>query len=710
MDEKEKEFHDSFSELAYSSLQNSYPELLSKSQGFQVLDSNDQQTKGLGVYALEIGGKHFYIPVFFVKGRLKPLELLYDKQKDVFMPLEKEFVNDIMKNAMSDIGDTTRLPRVGLSNPNLEIYANPPRTGRTVTAAAKVNIQDFLAKESSVSVPLPLFIAAAPGIIKKAFAKFLKDTPDYTEKLLEFYDWGMIKEALAADSRIPKACKEDLVIVDQLLDKQASASMSKEVLSQGFSILDKRAMAADAYFTDSISKMESVTDTGMYRIMDSTGDVKNYLVVQRTCDDDRNMEINQGYMWETKQEVNPAFHNPKRSMDIIDLGKGIIYPQCSQAVMGRRSLDEPGLLDTIISSMPTVKDIKLGKRYVFLRKKGEVIVATECFELTDVSEENGLRKYTARRCNDGKKTKLLVGSSLDCIGRPRENTISLSRNIRAIPIERSCGDPDKFSGQSPKMLEVQAVDKGVSRVHVYSDGIEYSVKAPFYRNSGLNKKAMAQALCVDLNIKGEDATRLIKEATAESHSSCFLVKQAVPMNYAQPASYGPQYRPSNIGQLTNPPVQQGQYWPEQYYRETYNPQAPAQNREGFRLNIGPDNMAEQPQGTMDSSFASMAAGTGNQNIMEAGTVVSLSKCTDIDDMVEQYMPDIKKAMDRIGRMLFLYFYQADKFADKYNSTELRETEESLRNLFKDMGRVVHKFGTKKAKVHGMVESDGQGES
>lgn len=712
MDEKEKEFHDSFSELAYSSLQNSFPELLENSKGFQVLDSNDQKTKGLGVYALDVGGKHYYIPVFFVKGRLKPLELLYDKQKDVFMPLEKEYVNDIMKSQLADVGENTRLPRVGLSNPNLEIYANPPRTGRTVTASANISARDFLEglqKESKVDIPLPLFIATSPELVKKAFAKFLKKNPAYTEKLLEFYDWPIIKEALLANPRIPKKPDNSLVIIDNVLDKQASADMSRRVIKDGFAILDKRAMASDAYFTNSISRMESVTDTGMYRIMDSKGDVKNYLVVQKTCDKDRDMGKQQGYHGAMCSNTN-AFHSPDREMDIIDLGKGIVYPKCSKSVMGRRALDEPGLLDSIIASMPTADELKLGKKYVFMMRKGEALIATDCFELTDVSEEEGVTKYSALRCKDRKKCRLLIRPGIRCLGRPKEDTIALSKDIKAIPIDMYGGNPDKFSGQSPKMMEVQAVDKGVGRVEIYSDGIEYSVKAPFYRKSGLSKRAVAEALCIDLNMRGKDVSRLIKEASQEKRSSCYIIKQAVPMNYQQPASYGPQYQPQNVAQLSNPPVQQGQYWPEQYYRETYNPHAPAQNREGFRLNIGPGNMAEQPTGSMDSQYAMMGAQTGNKNIMEAGTVMSLSKCQDIDDMVESYIPDLKRAMDRIGRMLFLYFYQADKFADKYNQTELRETEESLRNLFKDMGKVVHKFGTKKAKVHGMIESDGQGES
>ena len=131
--------------------------------------------------------------------------------------------------------------------------------------------------------------------------------------------------------------------------------------------------------------------------------------------------------------------------------------------------------------------------------------------------------------------------------------------------------------------------------------------------------------------------------------------------------------------------------------------APLGPRDGFRLSVGPDNIAEQPE-HMNPSDAMSGAKTGQKDIMEAGTISSMAKFTDIDDLIDGYLPDLKKALDKVGRMIFMYWYKADEFLDKYTDTELKETEDMLRNLFKELGKTIHKFKTQKSETCNMIES------
>lgn len=709
-------FEQSFSELAYSALQNSYPDLLEKSVGFQLVDSNDENTKALGIFALDFAGSYYYIPAFFVGGKLKPLELMYDRSNDKFIPLERDWVTLISKNVHSDIGKSMKMPKLGISNPNLEPYANPPRTGRTVTASARLGVKDIdkmlskLAAEDT-SLPITLFLSLAPKMVKNAFLQHMQANPDYTEQLLEHYDWGIIKEACLANpnKHMPKDSVDEFKVIDDPLDKQASVQATKKVLEDGIYVLDKRAgMASDAFFTDSIMKFEGVTDTGMYKIMDSDGDVKNFLVVQKECDTDQNK-------YDSSYNMDRAGnqHTKPRKICIVDLKEGVYYETNSNApLMGQKNHESKALMDTVLKSLPFIGDMVPGNKYILMMKKGEGFVSRGAIEVTSQVEKDGMSVFHGRCLSSMKPCKILVRPGTKSLGVPRENVITATSDVRALPLSTR-GDSDRFLNQSPKMLEAQAYDKGVNKVNVFSDGIEFSIRTYGGSKSNLTKKAAIETLCLGLNMKSKDALRLIKEAEDEKRSSCFI-KQAVSPYGGMPMYAGPQYAPQPMAQMTDPMYQAQQYWPEQYWNEQWMPATPIGPRDGFSPRIGPENMAEQPnhynpsmmglQG-MDSQQASQAAKTGDKGIMDAGTISSLASFSDIDDLIDSYLPDLEKAMDKVGRMIFMYWYKTDKFADKYTNTEIKEIEDMLRNLFKELGKTIYKFKTSKSEAHNMIETN-----
>jgi len=704
---QDHEFEKSFSELAYSALQNSYPDLLQKSVGFQLVDSNDENTKALGLFAINLSGKHYYIPVFFVGGKLKPLELIYDKEKDQFLPLERDWISLISKPDMMDMGQSVKPPKIGLSNPNLEPYANPPRTGRTVTSSAQMKsaLDDMLKVASGGTKPLPLFLALAKPLVKKAYLSFMKDNPEYTEKLLEHYDWDIIKQACLTNTQKfkPRESKDEFYIVEDLLDKKASVENAKAVLEDGICVIDKRAgMSSDAYFTDAIAKFETVKDTGIYKIMDSQGDVRNYLVIQNTHDTDKNNNENN---LRHAERSFPGGCPPQYSkVCVVDLKDGKLYrTKAGSEIMGQRNHDERHLMDTILKALPNVTEMRPGNKYVLVMKQGYNLVSSGCFEIMGECERDGCSEYQARCCYSWKRdpVKLLIRpNGTKSIGRPRDRVITMTADVKAIPI-KSVETSDKFHCQSPKTLEVQAYDKGLNKVEVSCDGIEYSIQTVGHQKSSLTKKAAIETLCLGMNMKSSDALRLVKEAKDHRRTHAF-VKQAVGPYDSPPAYGGPQYSPMPMAQMTNPPQQAQQYWPEQYWQEKWQTPTPIGPRDGFSVGIGQENMAQQPQ-HMNPSQAMQGAQTGDKDILNAGTISSMAAFNDIDDLIDSYLPDLQKALDKIGRMIFMYWYKTDKFADKYTDTEIKETEDMLRNLFKELGKTIYKFKTSKSETYNLME-------
>jgi hypothetical protein len=699
---QDHQFEKSFSELAYSALQNSYPDLLEKSVGFQLVDSNDENTKALGIFAVDMGGSHFYIPVFFVSGKLKPLELMYDRRSDRFVPLERTWVNLISKPQNMDIGQSIKMPRIGISNPNLEPYANPPRTGRVVTSSAQLEESDVdnMLKQAAdeESLPITLFLSMAPPLVKKAYLNFLNENPEYTNALLEHYTWDVIKEACLVDPNkyVPIKPKDEFAVLTDPLDKRASVEATKSIINDGYFVLDKRAgMASDAYFTDAIMKFESATDTGVYKIMDSTGDVKNYLVIQNECDEDKNK-------YDSSYHMNRAAdqHSPNRRVCVVDIRDGTFYKSTSaKPVMGQRNHDSRFLMNTIIESLPSSAEMIPGKRYFLIMKKGDSYVSRGPFDITGMTERDGMSQFLARN-SKCKSVKILIRPGTKSLGTPRERVITATSDVKVIPVQGE-GDWDKFCCQSPKALEACAYDRGINKVELFTDGFEFNVRTIGGSKASLTKKAALETLCLGLSMRSRDALRLVKTAEDEGRASCFI-KQAV-SPYPVPSMYaGPQYAPQPVAAMSDPQYQAQQYWPEQYYNEQWSPPTPIGPRQGFTARIGPENMAEQPQ-HMSPTAAIQGAQTGDKKLMDAATISSMATFNDIDDLIDEYLPDLEKALDKLGRMIFMFWYKTDKFADKYTNTQIKETEDTLRNLFKELGKTIHKFKTSKSEVHGMIE-------
>ena len=60
---------------------------------------------------------------------------------------------------------------------------------------------------------------------------------------------------------------------------------------------------------------------------------------------------------------------------------------------------------------------------------------------------------------------------------------------------------------------------------------------------------------------------------------------------------------------------------------------------------------------------------------------------DSDSTVDGYIGDLLLALDRIGRILFLYYWHNDKFRERYGSQDMSELEDNLRNVFKNLGEL-----------------------
>lgn len=123
---------------------------------------------------------------------------------------------------------------------------------------------------------------------------------------------------------------------------------------------------------------------------------------------------------------------------------------------------------------------------------------------------------------------------------------------------------------------------------------------------------------------------------------------------------------------------------EGYAQEMVVPELQASNTDPSIYNVNPANMPEP----MDANGVQQAAATGQKEVFDTAMIGSMLKAVRDDTMIDRYLPDLVKGMDRLGRILFMFYWHQDQFAERYGKQDLPELEDSLRNAFEMMGDVI----------------------
>lgn len=219
--------------------------------------------------------------------------------------------------------------------------------------------------------------------------------------------------------------------------------------------------------------------------------------------------------------------------------------------------------------------------------------------------------------------------------------------------------------------ETYILKLGAQDLIVQKDGTQFVVRHEAGQQR-LTKTAALKHLVCDWRMRAEDARMLVKRAEEQRLVQCFV-------KLAQ-------------GGLDAPPG--GPVFPP--YMTTYNTQlgVPIQEQQTDFVNLPgmqPDFNNRFEYKLMDDpevQHALTAADKGQKDVFDTSVMSGLVKAVDVDSMVDSFLPDMIKGMDRVGHVLFLFYWHNDNFRERYGRQELSELEDSLRNVFKSTGDLV----------------------
>lgn len=93
-------------------------------------------------------------------------------------------------------------------------------------------------------------------------------------------------------------------------------------------------------------------------------------------------------------------------------------------------------------------------------------------------------------------------------------------------------------------------------------------------------------------------------------------------------------------------------------------------------------------------LAEEAAAAGQKHVFDQAAVGGLSKVYDTSAVVDSYIPNFMDSLDRLGRVMFLFYWKHDDFTSRYGSDDVVEMEDRLRSVFKQLGDLTLKLKEK----------------
>jgi len=724
-------FEQAFSNLAHAYLRDSAPKLLDHEIGFQLLDRNRENTKAVGVFAFKVGSQWMYAPVFFLNGDLKGHELLYIKNQDMFVPLKENWVNYLLNRKPNILGSGIQrnLSSLGQRQPDFtQLSRSPSKFGSaqptlkemmtavlpTLAKTATMNTTTAF-KELGESLHLGKFLKEARLETVDVLVKMCQHAPHLAEALEEFHGLGVIKEAIATirerdrlaniksvltteKTAEPKAKGTLTVItydltVQKALPPEYTEEDQEKLLRDGVLIKDQRDRdeVSIPYNIQVEQKFFNPTESGLYEVLVKPGEIERcYIAVYP--------------MGACKRSDFVTVVRTDGKPDWVNVRADHVF--CLARVEG----DE---FDSWFDGLPKADSVGRDARYMVIDKKGDSTVPFRVLKEYGESSygtttyEVHLEDYSKHpprgsispccytdplnydKYRDGVRLHLngKKGTGL----RSSMGDIFVPENFKLLKVSKGeddgeadgqstcgCGESDPPALQPGTLLDAQAVLMNkMGGLEVRHRGTDVWVN-----ESHFSPREALVSLVKDHGLREAAAREILEKAASKRKFSCHI-KYADP--YGGPMMiHGAPSAPADPGPVMGGESIMGTSVPTQLGIDVGVPvpgmSAGQTDRSIYNPNTEFDNKAIQQ--VMD------AAQTGQREVFDTAMIGTMLRAVRDDGLVDRYMGDLTKGLDKLGRILFMFYWHGDRFAERYGKADMPELEDSLRNAFEMLGDVI----------------------
>lgn len=269
----------------------------------------------------------------------------------------------------------------------------------------------------------------------------------------------------------------------------------------------------------------------------------------------------------------------------------------------------------------------------------------------------------------------------------------------------------KFASAIDILEEMRS--EGIERIKVASDGVEYSVivDGSKRRHGPMNYKEAAVDLVTRFGMRPRRAFSVLAKAASERETmllvrvpSLVQTEKKAQDNLVGVSMPSPLEQIPAVDPYTGIPVYQSPYVDMTRGQFTGVPGLPPEGGYTKGINIGgemertmgageyPDEHNDMRNGALPIDeearrLAEDAAKAGQRHVFDQAAIGGLTKVYDTAYVVDSYIPDFMDTLDRLGRILFLFYWKHEDFNQRYGSDDVVQMEDSLRNVFKNLGEL-----------------------
>jgi hypothetical protein len=196
-------FDQGLSQMAYNVLLSKLPNIAPDVVTFKVLETSPDDGSGVGAFVILRRGQTLYVPVVMADNQIKPLDILYYKNLNVFVPLSKDWLEELDKQSLGEMGKGVTPPTTMPTDVDIRNTVVPPTTGRysyasDVSGAVKQasRVFDEARNQTEPELSFLTFLSNAPSRVKKAAAKMLETRPRLLKQAVWFYGEKPLVDAL----------------------------------------------------------------------------------------------------------------------------------------------------------------------------------------------------------------------------------------------------------------------------------------------------------------------------------------------------------------------------------------------------------------------------------------------------------------------------------------------------------------------------------
>jgi hypothetical protein len=277
-------FKQRFSEMAYNVMMAKFPELAAQVVTFKLIETDAESGKGVGAFVLLLEDKTIYIPVVMVDSQLKPFDMFYFKDLNIFLPLSNEWLDEVSKSALSNLGEPAKLPQGVSRDMSIRDIIVPPIMPEGRIGLASDMSEMFKAASYNPKPRFLEFVKNASHVVLDGLRLTFERNPSFGQKIAQYYGKKALTEAFqtgyartvktAAENKKPVVRVFNLETYQNALPElkrecglKIASDLFGEIAMNGVGTIDTRPVVKNKVVkVESPVCLSPATETGFYNL------------------------------------------------------------------------------------------------------------------------------------------------------------------------------------------------------------------------------------------------------------------------------------------------------------------------------------------------------------------------------------------------------------------------------------------------------------